>query len=390
MASSVLRISASTPSIHVSTAPSATQGSLNSKDSPSAEVMPRTVLFPRPNVSEAQLSYSFSMCSCTDVGSDVPSTASSSSSEMKKKRGNAFRFESRYSLSDFWHRSRFSAISCRFASRFFAEQHSRMLTFLAVSFMISAQLLSILSKRFASSGSWSRMSSLPMKMLSRYIHLRCTAIHTSSTSPIRLSLPSHSSTSAVKGFTKRLAIIDCSVRFMSSKIIVVSSVLRRMNPRSTSPLLTYRASVNFCSRQTSANLAMSPSIFSSFSAAMHISSTGSWCLCVSIASNEPSVSVAGSKSTSGCAVMRMSCCQCLGRSASDFSASNRGSASAKAAKFSSRSSKTGFLHRLASSRIASNFSSKRLATACSFLRSRSDHSAASCLWMASSCAEYTA
>ena len=56
MASSVFRISASTPSIHVSTAPSATQGSLNSKDSPSAEVMPRTVLFPRPNVSEAQLS----------------------------------------------------------------------------------------------------------------------------------------------------------------------------------------------------------------------------------------------------------------------------------------------------------------------------------------------
>ena len=330
------------------------------------------------------------MCSCTDVGSDVPSTESSSSSEMKKKRGNAFRFESRYSLSDFWHRSKFSAMSRRFASRFFTEQHSKMLTFLAVSFMISAQLLSILSKRFASSGSWSRMSSLPMKMLSRYIHLRCTAIHTSSTSPIKLSLPSHSSTSAVNGFTNRLAIIDCSVRFMSSKITVVSSTLRRMNPRSTSPLLTYRANVNFCSRHTTANLAMSPSIFSSFSAATHISITGSKCLCVSIASNRPSVSVAGSNSTSGCEVMRRSCCQCLGLSASDLSASNKGRASANAARFSSKSSKTGFLDRLWSSRIVSSFSSKRLATACSFFKSRSDHSTASCLWIASSCAEYTA
>ena len=88
------------------------------------------------------------------------------------------------------------------------EQHSRMLVFFAVSFMMSAHPLSILSKRFASSGSWSRMSSDPMKMLSRYIHLRCTCIHSSITSEMRLSFCSHPCTSWMNGLTDLLAIID--------------------------------------------------------------------------------------------------------------------------------------------------------------------------------------
>ncbi len=46
-----------------------------------------------------------SMCSCTDVASEVPRMDSSSSSEMKKKRGKAQRLVSKYSLSDFWHSS---------------------------------------------------------------------------------------------------------------------------------------------------------------------------------------------------------------------------------------------------------------------------------------------
>ena len=49
------------------------------------------------------------MCSCTDVGSEVPRMDSSSSSEMKKKRGNAQRFVSKYSDRDFWQISSCSA-----------------------------------------------------------------------------------------------------------------------------------------------------------------------------------------------------------------------------------------------------------------------------------------
>ena len=148
-----MRISASTPSIHTSTAPSAVHGLRKSNVSPSAEVIPITDLFPRPNLSAAQLSYSLSMCSCTDVGSEVPRTLRSSSSEMKKKRGNALRLLSRYSESDFWHRSSISESSLRSSSRPFAEQQCRMLVFFVVSVMISAHVRSILSNRRASSGS---------------------------------------------------------------------------------------------------------------------------------------------------------------------------------------------------------------------------------------------
>mmetsp|Transcript_7546 Transcript_7546/g.28375 ORF Transcript_7546/g.28375 Transcript_7546/m.28375 type:complete len:207 (+) Transcript_7546:978-1598(+) len=204
-----------------------------------------------------------------------------------------------------------------------------MLTFFAVSFMISVQALSILSNRLASSGSWSRISSLPMKMLSRYIHLRCTAIQVSKTSPIKESFPSHSSTSSANGCTNRLAIMLCRVRFMSSRITVVSSVERKIHPRSTSPL-TYFASVNFCSRHTAPNFEMSNSILSSFSAATHISSTASTNLCVSMFKSEPRVNVAGSTEWSFWPHIRISLFQCRARNASDFSASNRGSESENA------------------------------------------------------------
>jgi hypothetical protein len=46
--------------------------------------------------------------------------------------------------------------------------------FLAVSDMILCQALSMPSNRFASAGSWLRMSLL-LKIPSRYIHLRCTS-----------------------------------------------------------------------------------------------------------------------------------------------------------------------------------------------------------------------
>ena len=64
---------------------------------------------PPPARSPAQLSNSLSMCSCTAPGSALPRMLSSSSSEMKKKRGKAQRLVPRYSDSDFWQRSSCSA-----------------------------------------------------------------------------------------------------------------------------------------------------------------------------------------------------------------------------------------------------------------------------------------
>ena len=216
------------------------------------------------------MSNSFSMCSWTEVGSEVPRMDSSSSSEMKKKRGKAFRLVSRYSLRLFWHDSSSSASRVSSSRRPWAEQASSTFVFLAVSVMIFAQALSMLSNRLASWGSWCRMSSEPTKMLSRYIHFRCTSIHTSMDSPIRLSFPSQSRTSSMNGLTNLLAIIDCRFRPMSSRSRVISSALRRIHPRSSVPFM-YLNSSNFCSFQTSATFWSSDSMVSSLPAAFTMS-----------------------------------------------------------------------------------------------------------------------
>mmetsp|Transcript_30425 Transcript_30425/g.76172 ORF Transcript_30425/g.76172 Transcript_30425/m.76172 type:complete len:254 (+) Transcript_30425:943-1704(+) len=237
--------------------------------------------------------------------------------------------------------------------------------------MIFKNVVSMRSKRFASSGSWCRMSSEPMKMLSRYIHLRCTNIHTSITSPMRLNFASHARTSSRNGFTNRLAIIDCSVKPMSSSSTVTSSVLRRMYPRSSVPLL-YLASSKRCSFQVAARLATSPSILSSFSALTHISSMSSAYLCSSIENSAPRVKTLGSVSKV-VPVISMSCCQWRGRRASDFRLSMRGRELLKAVIFSSTSPNTAEdsspvpvmpLRRCLKSSVKSN----------SFFKSSSDHS----------------
>mmetsp|Transcript_46019 Transcript_46019/g.147056 ORF Transcript_46019/g.147056 Transcript_46019/m.147056 type:complete len:229 (-) Transcript_46019:4238-4924(-) len=221
-------ISASTASIQFSTAPSVDTGCRKSNFSPSLDVIPTTCLLPRAKVRLAQLSKSLSMCSCTDVGSEVPRMERSSSSEMKKKRGKLLRLVSRYSVRDFWHVSSSSLSFCSWSRRPSTEHASRMLVFLAVVSMIFFHALSMRSKRLASSGSWWRMSSEPTKMLSRYIHFLCTTIHTSVTSPMSERRLSHRRTSSRKGFTKRLAIMDCRLRPMSSSSTATSSVARRM------------------------------------------------------------------------------------------------------------------------------------------------------------------
>mmetsp|Transcript_2865 Transcript_2865/g.10123 ORF Transcript_2865/g.10123 Transcript_2865/m.10123 type:complete len:274 (+) Transcript_2865:848-1669(+) len=249
MACRDLRISASTAVIQFSTAPSAATGVRKSNSSPSEDFMPTTVLLPRPNLSSAQLSKSLSMCSCTLVTSEVPRMDSSSSSEMKKKRGNELRFVSRYSDRDFWQRSS-SSLSCfSWSRRPSVLQHSRMFVFFEVSVMIFSHVLSMRSKRFASSGSWWRMSSLPMKMLSRYIQFFCTFSHSSSVSLNRFSDFSTFSTSERMPDTKRDARMVVMVTMLSSSATCTSSMPPRMNtsfvslygstPNSTSPHLVW-------------------------------------------------------------------------------------------------------------------------------------------------------
>ena len=228
-------------------------------------------------------------------------------------------------------------------------------------------------------------------MLSRYIHFRCTCIHSSITSEMRLSFSSQPLTSCVNGLTNRLAIIDCSVSDMSSRMSVVSSTERRMNPRSSggSPFM-YLMSSNFCSFHTASNRATSASILSSFSAAMHISITGSWNRCSSSPNRAPSVNVLGSTSkSSGWRVIRTSCAQCRGRNASDLSASMSGREFLNAATRSSTSSNTGFFPNAVSAMLSTR-SVKSFDTACSFFKSSSAQSVPACASSACLCATYTA
>ena len=172
------RISASAAVIHTSTAPSTADGVRTSKPSPSALSMAVTALLPRAKPKDLTLSNSFSRCTWMDVGSDVPSTDSNSSSEMKKNRGNAFRLASRYSDSDFWHRSSFSDSDCSVSRRLSLLHASTTLGDLIVAAMTAFHVLSMAANLRASSGSCCRMSS-DEKMPSRYCHRVWTVNHTS-------------------------------------------------------------------------------------------------------------------------------------------------------------------------------------------------------------------
>ena len=159
-------ISASAMVIQDSTGPSMALGSRHVKDSPSELVMLPMARLPRTKPKSLTLSKSLSRCTRIEVGSDEPSTLSSSSSLMKKKRAKALRFVLRYSLSDFWQLSSFSPSFCSVSRRPGSQHASTTFGFLAVAAMMVLKSLSMAPKRLASSGSCWRMSSL-WKMPSR-------------------------------------------------------------------------------------------------------------------------------------------------------------------------------------------------------------------------------
>ena len=97
--------------------------------------------------------------------------------------------------------------------------------------MIFLKVAWMRSKRFASSGSCSRMSSAPMKIASRYIHLDWTFIHTSMTSEMLDMTRSHFCVCSRKGATKRELIIDDRFIIWSSSVWTSSSLGLRIWPR---------------------------------------------------------------------------------------------------------------------------------------------------------------
>ena len=317
-------ISASTAVIHTSTAPPATTGSPNANDSPSVDSIPITDASARPvpKMSADAFENSFTRCSWTARGSCDPRMESSSSSEMKKNRGNAIRFVSRYSDSDFWHDSSSKTSVWSFPSRPSVWHASSTLVFLNVSFISLIHRVSIESNALASSGSCSRMSADPIKIDSRYIHLRCARIQMSITSAMCDRSDSHLVTLSRCAATYRDACIDCSCIMLSSSAVTISSTDLRMYPRSAVPLL-YTLSSKWSSFHTCAISAIPFSIESSFIAPDVISPILSLYRWSSIANSASSVNDPGSRSND-CPVTSISRCQCRGRSASFFRSENRG------------------------------------------------------------------
>ena len=186
--------------------------------------------------------------------------------------------------------------------------------FFEVSTIVFFHVLSMRSKRLASSGSCWRMSSEPMKMDSRYIQRRCTCIQISSTSPMSERSASQPLTSSKKGLTNLLPIMLCRLSPMSSSSSVISSVDLRIQPRSSAPFLYLNRS-KCCSAHTPAIFSISFSMVSSLMAAPVISPISAAIVCSCISNKLPSVNVLGS--ISKCLpVFSMSWSQWRGRKAS--------------------------------------------------------------------------
>mmetsp|Transcript_2002 Transcript_2002/g.6656 ORF Transcript_2002/g.6656 Transcript_2002/m.6656 type:complete len:226 (+) Transcript_2002:1329-2006(+) len=87
---------------------------------------------------------------------------------------------------------------------------------------------STLAKRLPSVGSW-RMMSSDEKIGSRYIHARCTLIHSSMTSEMSVSVFSHSLMRPAKGPLKGENDMDCVMTIWSSSICWITSTPRMTN-----------------------------------------------------------------------------------------------------------------------------------------------------------------
>mmetsp|Transcript_25214 Transcript_25214/g.84785 ORF Transcript_25214/g.84785 Transcript_25214/m.84785 type:complete len:252 (+) Transcript_25214:1042-1797(+) len=130
------------------------------------------------------------------------------------------------------------------------------------------------SNFLASSGSCMRMSSLPTKMDSRYIHCRCTLYQTSKVSLTRFNVFSHPLTFWEKAPTKRDPAMVCRFSMLSSSVSLISSAAPRTWPRIV-PSLKYSRVSSEVEAQVASMARISFSIFSSFTASRTISSMAS-------------------------------------------------------------------------------------------------------------------
>mmetsp|Transcript_15321 Transcript_15321/g.42724 ORF Transcript_15321/g.42724 Transcript_15321/m.42724 type:complete len:226 (-) Transcript_15321:4326-5003(-) len=173
------------------------------------------------------------------------------------------------------------------------------------------------SKRFASSGSCRRISSEPMKIASRYIHLDCTFIHTSITSEMVDMARSHLVVSKVKGATNLEDIIEERFMVWSSSVCEISSVERSTKPRSCVPL-KYLTTENSMAFHVFAISLMPRSMLSSFTAPDTISLISGSKRSRFISKSCPKENLRGS--ISNCTpVLSIRVVQWRGRSASFFS-----------------------------------------------------------------------
>ena len=113
----------------------------------------------------------------------------------------------------------------KFSSSFFEAQHVSMCGVIFAWPRTFRHVLSTLENRLASSGSWCWMSGL-LKMGSRYIHCRCRASHSSTTSLTVFSCCSHSVISSSKGFLYGEKLMDWDMTMWSSSCWTTCSSTR--------------------------------------------------------------------------------------------------------------------------------------------------------------------
>mmetsp|Transcript_18342 Transcript_18342/g.62398 ORF Transcript_18342/g.62398 Transcript_18342/m.62398 type:complete len:302 (+) Transcript_18342:790-1695(+) len=158
------------------------------------------------------------------------------------------------------------------------------------------QVRSTAEKRLPSRGSCCMMSSL-LKMGSRYIQERCSAIHSSSVSEASASCCSHSLMRSSKGFLKGEKLIACVITMWSSSCCVTDSSTRKTNV----PVSRYSLAISFWSFHSVCILSRAVSMLYSLPATSHTLTMAVRC------SGSPiSMARARVKVSSGCTSMPMS------------------------------------------------------------------------------------
>jgi len=174
-------------------------------------------------------------------------------------------------------------LAVKASSRPSLRHASRGLSDCDASAICSLKDASMPSKRLASSGSCSRMSSEPMKMASSEHHWRCTSIQFSSTWRTPARRVFHDVICASKKPMKRLPIMFCSATSWSSSASMVADASLRM----VTPVFL-KGSYSSCSASHVVSMRLSClSILSSMRACSTVSPTCSAYLCSSSARSTP-------------------------------------------------------------------------------------------------------